>query len=136
MYGRWFLATSTRDAQLDLAVERGFDHAYAYPFDAVEPNVAVVGDAAAMRQVASDAVLMELARMNFVHSEFARSLTSLVKQFRAQHLASIQAFRETIAAELYMTTKDIYLGNWLGLYTEVVIDRATGTVEQTLVEIN
>jgi hypothetical protein len=136
MFGRWFLGTQSRSAQLDLAVTRGFDQAYAFPFDAVEPHEAVPGNAAAMRQVAADAVLAELARMDFVHSEFSRSLNSLVHEFRARHLDSIKAFRETIAAEPYMMTKDLYVGDWLGLYTEVVIDRATGHVDSTLVEID
>jgi hypothetical protein len=30
----------------------------------------------------------------------------------------------------------VYVGDWLGLYTEVVIDRATGHVDSTLVEID
>ncbi len=36
----------------------------------------------------------------------------------------------------YLTSKDLYTGRWHGFYTEVVIDRATGTVESTLVEID
>jgi len=136
MFGRWFLGASTLDTQLDLAVTRGFDRAYARPLDVVEPHTAVPGDAAAMRQVVADAVLAELARKDFVHSEFARSLEELVHEFRAQHLASIAAFRTSVVAEPYLTTKDVYIGDWLGLHTEVVIDRATGTVESTLVEID
>jgi hypothetical protein len=136
MFGRWFLSTTTRDAQLALAVTRGLDHALAYPMDFTEPHVAQPGNAAAMRQVAADAVLAELARMDFVHSEFARSLDDLTHELKAQHLADIKAFRETIIPEPYMTTKDLYLGSWLGLHTEVVIDRATGAVDSTLVEID
>jgi hypothetical protein len=136
MYGRWFLSTATRDAQLELAKARGLDHAYAYPMDFTEPHAAQPGNVAAMRQVAADAVLAELARMDFVHSEFARSLDDLTHEYKAQHLADIGAFRESIDAEPYQTTKDLYLGSWLGLHTEVVIDRATGAVESTLVEID
>jgi hypothetical protein len=136
MLGRWFLSAATRDAQLALANTRGLDHAYAYPMDFTEPHAAQPGNAATMRQVAADAVLAELARMDFVHSEFARSLDDLTHEFKTQHLADIKAFRETITPEPYMTTKDLYLGSWLGLHTEVVIDRATGTVESTLVEID
>jgi hypothetical protein len=136
MFGRWFLATSTRDAQLDLAVVRGFDRAYSRPLDVVEPHAAVPTDTDAMRQVAADAVLAELARMDFVHTEFGRSLEDLVHEYRAQHLASIAAFRTAVEPEPYMTTKDVYIGDWLGLYTEVVIDHATGVVESTLVEID
>jgi hypothetical protein len=136
MFGRWFLGTATRDAQLDLAVARGFDRAYARPLDVVEPHAAVPGDANAMRQVAADAVLAELARMDFVHTEFARSLESLVHEYRAQHVGSIGAFRTVIDAEPYMTTQDVYVGDWLGLHTEVVIDRSSGHVDSTLVEID
>lgn len=136
MFGRWYLGAAARDAQLDLAVERGFDMAYSFPLDYVEAAPVDPSDAAAMREVAADAVLRELARMDFVHSEFARSLESLVHEFRAQHLASIKAFRETIAPEPYMSTKHVFVGDWLGLYTEVVVDQASGNVESTLVEID
>lgn len=136
MFGRWFLSDATRDAQLALAVTRGFDRAYARPLDFVDAYAAEPGNAAAMRNVAADAVLAELARMDFVHTEFARSLEDLTHEYRAMHLADIQDFRENVVAEPYMQTKDVYTGRWLGLYTEVVIDRATGTVESTLVEID
>ncbi len=136
MYGRWFLGATTRDGQLALAVERGFDTAYARALDYVTPTEVIPGNAAAMRNVAADAVLAELARMDFVHTEMARSLETLVREYRSQHLASIKAFRETITPEPYMTTKNVFVGDWLGLYTEVVVDRASGHVEQTLVEID
>ena len=48
----------------------------------------------------------------------------------------VGAFRTSVDAEPYMTTKDVYIGDWLGLHTEVVIDRATGAVDSTLVEID
>jgi len=136
MYGRWFLGTQARDSQLDLAVERGFDTAYAFPLDYVDESTVNPTNAAAMRQVAADAVLRELARMDFVHSEFAKSLETLTREFRAQHIASIKAFRTTVDAAPYMTTKNVFVGEWIGLYTEVVVDRASGLVEQTLVEID
>lgn len=136
MFGRWFLSDATRDAQLALAVTRGFDRAYARPLDFVDAYAAEPGNAAVMRNVAADAVLAELARMDFVHTEFARSLEDLTHEYRAMHLADIQDFRENVVAEPYMTSKDVYTGRWLGLYTEVVIDHATGTVESTLVEID
>lgn len=136
MFGRWFLSTATRDQQLGKAVERGFDTAYARPLDLFEPHAPQPGNAAAMRQVAADAVLAELARMDFLHTEFSRTLEDLTHQFRTQHIDDIRAFRETIVPESYMTTKDVYIGRWLGVHTEVVIDRASGTVENTLVEID
>jgi hypothetical protein len=35
-----------------------------------------------------------------------------------------------------MPTEDVYIGDWLGAHTEVVVDRATGTVLSTLVELD
>lgn len=136
MFSRWFLSAATRDAVLETAVTKGFDRAYAYPLDFVDTHAAQPSNAAAMRHVAADAVLAELARMDFLHSELSRSLEDLTHDYRTQHLADIKAFRETVVAEPYMTTKDAYVGRWLGLHTEVVLDRATGTVEYTLVEID
>lgn len=50
----------------------------------------------------------------------------------------IGAFRTTISAQPYSGNSawDVYVGSWLGLYTEVVIERASGTVVSTLVEID
>ena len=57
-----------------------------------------------MRQVAADAVLAELARMDFLHTEFSRTLEDLTHQFRTQHVDDIRAFRETIVLlEAYET---------------------------------
>jgi len=76
--------------------------------------------------------------MDFVHSEFDRSLVALAHEFRAQHVASIRAFRETISAEPYpgSTVWDVYIGDWLGAHTEVTIERASGAVISTLVELD
>lgn len=136
--GRWFITPAGRDASLAAALESGLDTVYARPLDVLVPHVAVHGNAAAMRQVAADAVLAELARMDFAHSEFARTLEDLTHEFRAQHVASIRAFRETIVPEVYpgIASRDVYIGDWLGLHTEVVIERATGAVVSTLVEID
>jgi hypothetical protein len=56
----------------------------------------------------------------------------------AQHVASIRAFRETVAAEPYpgSTTNDVYIGDWLAAHTEVVVECTTGTVISTLVELD
>jgi hypothetical protein len=137
-FGRWYLSQAARTTALDNALEAGLDVAYARPLELVEPHPVIPGNAAAMRQVAADAVLAELDRMDFVHTEFARSLEHLARQFRAQHVASIRAFRETIVAEPYPGTPtwDVYLGDWLGCYTEVVVEKSTGNVVRTLVEID
>jgi len=138
LFGRWYLSANARSRMLGDALERGLDHAYARPLDIVEAHLAVPGNAAAMRQVAADAVLAEIDSMDFEHSEFARTLESLTHQFRAQHIAGIREFRETIVPEPYPSHPewDLYTGSWLGLHTEVTVVRTTGDVVQKLVEID
>jgi hypothetical protein len=138
LFGRWYVSSAARSSALATALEAGLDGAYARPLDVLEPHAAIPGDAAAMRQVAADAVLAELAAMDFPHSEFARTLEDLTHQFRAQHVADIGAFRESIVPEPYPGKPewDVYVGRWLGLHTEIAIERATGTVVQRLVEID
>ena len=137
-FGRWYLSANARTQMLGAALERGLDHAYARPLDIVEPHVAVPGNAQAMRHVAADAVLAEIAAMDFEHSEFARSLESLTHQYRAQHIADINEFRTTVAPESYPGHPewDVYVSRWLGLHTEIVVNRTTGDVVQRLVEID
>jgi hypothetical protein len=136
--GRWYLSQAARGAALDAALEVGLDHAYARPLDLVEPHVAVPGNAAAMRQVVADAVLGELARMDFVHTEFARTLESLTHEYRAMHVADIQRFRDSVSPEPYpgQPTWDVYIDRWLGLHTEVAVERTTGVIKSVLVEID
>jgi hypothetical protein len=76
--------------------------------------------------------------MDFPHTEFARSLEDLTHEFRAQHLASLRSFRETIVPEPYPGHPDwdVYIGDWLGCHTEIAIVRATGEVVQSLVMID
>ena len=138
LYGRWYLSASARAGALAGALDGGLDRAYARPLTVVEGHVAVPGDPAAMRQVVADAVLAELDAMDFVHSEFARTLENLTHEFRAQHVADIRAFRETVAPEPYpgQPTWDVYIASWLGLHTEIAVERATGKVMQRLVEID
>jgi hypothetical protein len=136
--GRWYLSAAARTTALAAAVEAGFDLAYARPLDLVEPHAPVVGNAQAMRHVAADAVLAELARMDFVHTEFARTLEQLTQQFRAQHVTDIRNFRETVQPEPYpgQPTWDVYIDRWLGCHTEVAIERTTGVIKSVLVEID
>ncbi|NVB79570.1 MAG: hypothetical protein HOV81_14330 [Kofleriaceae bacterium] len=136
--GRWYLSAGARQTALDGALEGGLDVAYARPFDYLEAHAAVPGNAAAMRNVAADAVLAELDRMDFVHTEFARTLEDLTHEYRAMHVADIAEFRTNVEPEPYpgQPTWDVYIGSWLGCHTEVAIERATGNVVQTLVEID
>jgi hypothetical protein len=136
--GRWLVTPAARTRVLAAVVEAGIDTAYARPLDLVMPAPVVPGDAAAMRQVAADAVLAQLATMNFVDTDFGATLEGLAHDFRAMHVASIRAFRETITPEPYpgVPTEDVYIGEWLGAHTEVVVVRATGALVSTLVELD
>ncbi len=138
LFGRWYLSAAARSTALGGALETGLDVAYARPLDVIEPHAPVPGNAAAMRHIAADAVLAEVAAIDFLHSEFARTLEDLAHQFRAQHVAGIGELRTSIAPVPYPGTPawDVYVGRWLGLHTEVVIERATGAVVRTLVEID
>ena len=138
LFGRWYLSQTARMGALNGALEAGLDVAYARPLELYTPHTAVVGNAAAMRAVVADAVLGELARMDFVHSEFARPLEDLTHEFRAQHVADIQRFRTSVAPEPYpgQPTWDVYIDRWLGLHTEVAVERATGVIKSVLVEID
>ena len=137
-FGRWYLSAAARQTALDASLEGGLDTAYARPFDYLEPHAPVPSSAAAMRNVVADAVLAEIDRMDFVHTELARTLEDLTHEYRAMHIADIAAFRTSVEPEPYPghPTWDVYVGRWLGLYTEVVVERATGHVVQTLVEID
>ena len=137
-FGRWYLSAAARTTALTAAVETGFDLSYARPLDLVEPHAPIVGNAAAMRQVVADAVLGEIARMDFLHSEFARTLEDLTHEFRAMHVADIKRFREQVQPEPYpgQPTWDVYVDRWLGLHTEVAIERTTGVIKTVLVEID
>jgi len=73
-----------------------------------------------------------------VHSEFARTLEDLTHEFRAMHVADIKRFREMVQPEPYpgQPTWDVYVDRWLGLHTEVAIERTTGVIKAVLVEID
>ena len=136
--GRWFAKDAARTRVLAALLEAGIDTAYARPLDLVPAAPVVPGDAAAMRQVAADAVLAKIATMDFIDTDFGRTLEGLAHEFRAMHVASIRAFRETIAAEPYpgKPDEDVYVGEWLGTHVEVEVVRATGAVASTLVELD
>lgn len=131
LFGQRFADVPARTAALTAATDAAIDAVYARPLDVVEPHAPVPNDLAAMRQVAADALLAELARFDFVGSEYARPLEQLTRQFRARHVADIRAFRE--AGEL---DGRAFIGRWLDPYVEVVMDPATGAAVSVLVEID
>lgn len=138
LLGRWYLGTGSRTTALTAAVDAGILAAYARPMDLVEPHAPVPGNAAATRQVAADALLAYLATQRFETTELGKTYTQLVDTFRAQHVASLRAFRETVAIEPYpgMPGTDVLVGDWLGLYTEISIAKTTGLATNVLVEID
>ncbi|MBK9031337.1 MAG: hypothetical protein IPL61_08365 [Myxococcales bacterium] len=134
--GRWYLSAATRAAVLTGVVDRAVDAAYARPLALVPAHPPAPGDAAATRQVVADAVLGYLATQDFVHTELGRSLDELTVALRAQHVADLRGFRDGPSDVVADGPSDVYLGRWLGLYTEVAIDRATGAPGRVLVEID
>ena len=137
-FGRWFVTPAGRERVLAATLEAGLDTAYARPLDLVPAAPVVATDAAAMRQVVADAVLAQLTTMDFIDTDFGRTLEGLAHEFRAMHVTDIRAFRETVTPEPYpgIPSEDVYIGSWLGTHTEVVVERATGAVVSTLVEID
>jgi hypothetical protein len=138
LFGRWYLSVTTRSAALTGAVDRAIIHAYARPLELVEPTTPAPGNAAVTRQIAGDALLQALTEYDFVNSEFARPLEEIVALNQAGHVASIRAFRETIAIDPHYQNPawDVLVGNWLSPYVEVAIDRATGASTAVYIEID
>lgn len=136
--GRWFLDAQGRDAALDAVTEASFDRTYAFPLAGFAARPAAPGEEAATRQLVADALLGYLAEQDYVHSEFGRSYVELAHEFRSQHVASLRAFRETVAREDYpgMPALDVYVADWLGAYTEVAVDKMSGAVSRVYVELD
>lgn len=136
--GVWLLSATARTAVLATATEVPLDDAYAFPLSFVDGLEPVPGNVAATRQVAADAILGYLKTTDYEHSEFGRSYLALTKEYRAQHVASLKAFRE--ASELVtfpsMPNVEYYVGEWLGTHTEVTVDRTTGAPTGVLVELD
>ncbi|HET6583898.1 MAG TPA: hypothetical protein VFG69_10625 [Nannocystaceae bacterium] len=136
--GRWFLDAQARDTALDAVVETAFDDVYAFPLAGLEPHAPAPGDVDATRQVVADALLAYLAEQDYLHSEFSRSYVDLAHEYRAVHVESLRAFREDVAREDYpgMPELDVYVADWLGAYTEVSVDKATGAATRVYVELD
>jgi hypothetical protein len=131
LFGRRYPDVAARTAALAGAIDGAIDEIYARPLEVVQPHAPVAGNLAAMRQVAADALLAELARFDFLHSEYARPLEELTREFRARHVADVRAFRE--AGEL---DGNVFAGRWLDPYVEVTIDPATGAASHVLLELD
>lgn len=128
----WLLSATARDAVL--STELDFDRAYANPLVFVPPSPRVPGDVAATRQVVADTLLDYLQTTDYVHSPFERSYPELTRVFRAQHVASLRAFRETVLPET-VEGIDMYIDAWLGAHTEIAVD-ANGVAFSVLVELD
>ena len=136
LLGRWYLGAPARTSSLTTAVDAAIAQVYAHPLDLVAPHDPLPGDVAATRQVAADALLAHLATMNF--APLGRSYDELVAGARANHVASLGELRTTAVVEPFAgtATLDVLTGAWLGLHTEITIDRASGMATNVLVEID
>ena len=131
LFGGRYPDVAARTVALTAAVDAAIDAVYARPFDIVEPHGPVAGNLAAMRQVAADALLAKLATFDFIHSEYARPLEELTRQFRARHVADVRALREAGQLE-----GRVFVGNWLDPHVEVTMNSATGAAVDVLIEID
>ncbi len=131
LFGQRYASVAARTAALTAAVDGAIDTVYARPMELVEPHPPVAGDLAALRHVAADALLAELATYDFLHSEYARPLDELTRTFRARHVASIRAFRESLTLD-----GAVFADRWLDAYVEVTIDSATGLATRVFIEID
>lgn len=136
--GAWLLTAAARTKVLATATDVPLDEAYALPLYFVDGHEAAPGDVAATRQVAADALLSYLRTTDYEHSELGRSYLTLTKELRAQHVASLKAFRETSERVTFpsMPNVESFVGEWIGLHTEVTVDHTTGEVTGVLVEID
>jgi hypothetical protein len=136
--GVWLLSATARAAVLANAAETPIDDAYAFPLSFVDGLPPAPGDAAQTRQVAADAVLGYLRTTDYEHSEFGRSYLALTKEYRAQHVASLKAFREESELMTFasMPNVEYYVGDWIGVHTEVTVDVTTGEPTGVLVELD
>ena len=138
-FGRWLVTPAARSRVLAATLETGLDTAYARPLDLVP--VSPVNPHGCCRDAPGRGrcrVLAQIATMDFIDTDFERTLEGLAHEFRSTHVASIRAFRETVVPEAYpgIPTEDVYIGDWLGAHTEVVVVRATGALVSTLVELD
>jgi hypothetical protein len=135
--GSVYDSAPARDAALDAALEAALLSAYARPLDYVARWEPLPNDQVRARQVAGDELLTWLATHDLTQTEWGRPLEALVGEFRARHVDSIRAMRET--SEIFVDgANDIYLGDYLGggPHVEVTIERATGKVLNMLFEID
>ena len=130
--GLWLLSDAAKTKLLD--TEPAFDRAYANPLALVPASPLAPGNLAGTRQVVADALLAYLQTTDYEHSEFGRSYLELTREFRAQHLASLRAFRETVTPETIGGTV-YYIDRWLGAHTEISVG-ANGDATNVLVELD
>lgn len=136
--GVWLLGATARTAVLARATEVPLDEAYAYPLAFIDGLEPAPGDVAATRQVVTDAILGYLRTQDYLHSALGRSYLELTKELRAQHVASLRAFRESSELVTFpsMPNVDYYVGDWIGIHTEVTVDHTTGEPTHVLVELD
>lgn len=130
--GLWLLSETAKQSVLD--TEPAFDRAYANPLGFVPAAPLAPGDIAKTRQVVADALFVYLQTTDYENSEFGRSYVELTRVFRAQHVASLRTFRETVMPEVHGGIT-YYIDRWLGAHTEISVD-ATGAATLVYVELD
>lgn len=134
----WLMSATAQAKVLTIATDVPLDEAYAFPLSFVAGHEPAPGNVAVTRQVAADAILGYLRTTDYEHSELGQSYLALTKERRAQHVASLGAFRESseIVTSPSMPNVDYYVGDWVGLHTEVTVNHTTGEVIGVLVELD
>ena len=138
MFGRWYPDAASRDAAAAAEIAAVIDLAYARPLEiwGDGPHAPLPGDAAAMNQVVADALLLHLATLDLVETEFARPLEELCRTYRDWHVTDLRAWRAGVEKVDGGSNRDVYIGSWLDPYVEITTDRTTGAVLNVYFEID
>lgn len=113
---------------------------FARPFSVIAPTAPVPGDLATARQVAVDALILELGQSHFETTEIGKAFDDLIAGGRqAGYLADIQGWRDPQSAHVEVTESQgewTFVGGTFGLMTEIHVSRATGQAESVFIEID
>jgi hypothetical protein len=137
LFGRQFPGQAALEAEVDAVITAAVDHAYARPLDLTDgPHDPAPGSIAGTRQLVADSLLLHLADMDLVQTEFGRPLAELTRLYRGRHVADLRAFRTAVSPVTDNQGRQVYIGHWLDPYVEIAVDPATGEVVSVLFEID
>jgi hypothetical protein len=133
LIGGYYADPAARDAASAGAIDDVLDAVYARPLDYVE---AITTNPARLGDVAADALLLEIAGMDFASTEFGRPLEVLAQAYRARHLAAFGELRSGQISAEPSGADFVYLTHWLDAYVEITVSPATGTASRVYFEID